>query len=65
MFGSEKWANDINVKSLERVRQRDRVEQCLGGFPEGLALGTGLTCSTMVFHSCCNARPPDSGLNFL
>ena len=40
-FGSGKWANDINEKSLERVRRRNRAEQGLGRFPGGLALGTG------------------------
>ena len=34
-FGSGKWANDINVKSLERVRRRNRAERCLGRFPGG------------------------------
>ena len=34
--GSGKWANDINEKSLERVRRRNRAEGCLGRFPGGL-----------------------------
>ena len=38
-FGSGKWANDINVKSLERVIRRNRAEGCLGRFPGGLVLG--------------------------
>ena len=63
-FGSGEWTDDINVKSLKRVTQRDGVKRRSGCFSTGTTLGTWQTSSHMVFDSLDKARLPECSLDF-